>query len=156
MPKVDIKLYSTDATDGKKITTSVPYVNPDASNSVLKEFAQRLNAFTSNNYTETDRVETVNVDTDSSRKQFRRITITGAAQGATATITFNKSETETATPAVFYYSNGTVTLLSTTSGTSTDPTIAKFTVQIPNNSGYIYVGLLAATEFYPDFINQAV
>lgn len=156
MPKVDIKLYSTDAAEGKKITTSVPYVNPEASNSVLKEFAQQLNAFTSNTYVETDRVETVNVDTDESRKQFRRITITGAAQGATATISFNKAESETVSPAVFFYTNGTTTLLSTTPATSTDPTIAKFTVQIPSSSGYIYIGTLAATEFYSDFVNQAV
>lgn len=156
MPKVDIKLYSTDAAEGKKITTSVPYVNPNASNSVLKEFAQRLNAFTTNTYVETDRVETVNVDTDESRKQFRNITITGAAQGATATLTINIDDGETVNPAVFFYSNSTVQLLSASSASSTDPNIAKFNVAIPSSSGQLFAGLAAKTNFYSDFVVATV
>ena len=158
MPKVDLKLYSTDAAEGKKITTSVTYVNPNASNAVLKTFAQQLNAFTTNTYSETDRVETINVDTDSSRKQFRNITITGATQGATATISAAIRAGGTITPAVFFLntSSGSVSLLSTSSASSTDPTIAKFTVQIPNNNGVVYVGLMQDSNFYADFINATV
>lgn len=156
MPKVDLKLYSTDAAEGKKITSTVTYINPNASNSVLKSFAQQLNAFTTNAYESTDRVETVNVDTDGSRKSFRNIQITGAAQGATATITVNIGDNESVNPAVFFYTDGTVSILSATKGTSTDPTVAKYTVQIPSNNGYLYVGLNATSNFYADFANASV
>lgn len=156
MPKVDLKLYSTDAAEGKKITTSVTYVNPAASNAVLKSFAQQLNAFTTNAYLETDRVETVNVDTDTSRKQYRDILITGAAQGATATISANVVEGVTVNPAVFYYSNGAAQVLTTTSIPSADPTVARFTVSIPNSSGQIFAGIATNDYFYADFVAQTV
>lgn len=156
MPKVDLKLYSTDAAEGKKITTSVTYINPNASNDVLKTFAQQLNAFTTNTYTETDRVETINVDTDASRKQFRNITITGATKGATATITSTIRAGENINPAVFFYSSGNVSVLTTTSVASTDPTIAKFTIQIPNSSGTIFIGLTTNKNFYAEFVDATV
>ncbi len=156
MPKVDLKLYSTDAADGKKITTSVTYVNPAASNAVLKSFAQQLNALTTNNYTQTDRVETVNVDTDDSRKQFRDILITGATRGATATISVNIEENGSVNPAVFFYSSGNVQVLTTTSAPSVDPTVARFTVTIPNNGGQVFIGIAASNIFYADFVTTTV
>ena len=156
MPKVDLKIYSTDATEGKKITTSVSYVNPDATNSVLKEFAQQLNSFTTNTYAEADRVETANVDTDTSRKQFRDLTITGASRGATATITATIIANTPINPAVFFYSNGSASVLDATSTSSTDPTVAKFTVQIPNSSGTIFIGLAANEYFYAEFVIATV
>lgn len=151
MPKTDIKLYSTDAATGSKITTSVPYVNPNASNDALKEFALKLNAFTTNTYASTDRVETVNVDTESGRKQFRNITVTGAIQGATATISANIQIGGSINPAVFFFTNNTVTILTTAAVPSDDPTIAKRSVTIPNSSGEMYIGLIANDDFYADF-----
>lgn len=156
MPKTDLKLYSTDATTGAKQTTSITYVNPNASNTVLKQFAQKLNNLTTNTYSSADRVETVNVDTEGSRKSFRDITITGAAQGATATISANVTTSGTINPAVFYYTNDGVQLLTTTSIASEDPTIAKCTVVIPNTSGTIFVGLTSGTSFYADFVSTQV
>lgn len=151
MPKVDLKLYSTDASDGKKITTSVTYVNPNVSNNVLKTFAQQLNAFTTNTYSSTDRVETVNVDTDDSRKQFRDVIITGATQGETAIISFNITAGEELTPAVFFYSNNAVQLLTTTKQSSADPLVGRYSVTIPNSNGTLFVGLTPRTEFYSEF-----
>lgn len=152
MPKTDLKLYSTDAATGAKQTTSISYVNPNASNSVLKTFAQQLNALTTNGYVSTDRIETVNVDTEGSRKQFRNLTVTGAIQGSTATISANIQVGGSINPAVFFFSNNTVTLLTTTAATSDDPTIAKRSVTIPNSSGEMYIGLLTNDDFYADFI----
>lgn len=156
MPKVDLKLYSTDAAEGKKITTSVTYVNPNVSNSVLKSFAQQLNAFTTNSYVETDRVETVNVDTEESRKSFRILTVTGATRNSTATITFNKSDTETFMPAAFFVSSGTAQLPTVTQATSTDPTLGKCTVTIPDSTGWLYLGIQEKADFYADFIAVSI
>lgn len=68
MAKTDIKIYATEAASGKKTTTSITYVNPDADSQTLKTFAQKLNAFTTNNYVETDRIHTINVDTEQTPK----------------------------------------------------------------------------------------
>lgn len=153
MPKTDIKLYSTDAGTGAKITTSVSYVNPNASNAVLKSFAQQLNALTTNGYVSTDRVETINVDTDDSRKMSRDITISGAVQGATATITMNINEGETSTPAAFFWTSSSMTSLTVTTVQSDISTVGKFTVQIPNTpGGALYVGQTAKNNFYADFV----
>lgn len=152
MPKTDLKLYSTDATTGAKQTTSISYVNPNASNSVLKTFAQQLNALTTNTYSAADRIETVNVDTEGSRKQFRNLTVTGAIQGATAIISANIQVDGSVNPAVFFFANNAVQLLTTTTVPSDDPTIAKRSVTIPNSSGELYVGTLTNDDFYADFI----
>lgn len=156
MPKVDLKLYSTDAADGKKITTSVTYVNPNASNAVLKSFAQQLNAFTTNTYSETDRVETVNVDTEGSRKQFRNLAITGARKDATATITCYQTTDENITPAVFFYTSGSAQFLTATRSESSDPTLGKFNVTVPNAIGWLYIGITEKTDFYADFISAEI
>lgn len=152
MPKTDIKLYSTDAGTGSKITTSVSYVNPNASNAVLKSFGQQLNALTTNGYVQTDRIETINVDTDESRKMFRDITVTGAVQGATATVTMNINEGETSKPAAFFWTESGTTLLTVTTVQSDISTVGKFTVSIPNSSGSLYLGQIAKNNFYADFV----
>lgn len=64
MAKTDLKVYATEAASGKKTTTTLTYVNPAADSQTLKTFGQMLNAFTTNNYDSTDRVQTVNVDTE--------------------------------------------------------------------------------------------
>lgn len=150
MPKTDVKIYSTDAATGSKITTSVAYVNPNATNDVLKSFAQQLNALTTNNYSNSDRIETVNLDTEGSRKSFRNLTISGAVANSTATITFNKTSDESVTPIAFYYTASETTKLTLTEGTGT-ATEAVFTVQIPNSSGTLYVGISEKDDFYPAF-----
>lgn len=158
MPKVDMKLYSTDTGTGSKITTSVTYINPETSNTVLKTFAQKLNAFTTNNYTSADRVETVNLDTASDSKQFRDISITGATRGGTATITLTIGEGETVTPVVFFYvSSNDVRFLTATAAQVTDiPTIGTSTVSIPNAGGWLYIGTGGKEQFYSELIIQEV
>lgn len=64
MAKTDLKLYSKAQGSEKKITTSLPYINPSADSTTLKQFAVKLNNLTTNVYSETDRVQTINVDTE--------------------------------------------------------------------------------------------
>lgn len=55
MVKVSIQITQNDATD-KKITDKISYVNPEATNEQLKEFAQALVALTENSYTGTTKI----------------------------------------------------------------------------------------------------
>ncbi len=64
MAKTDLKLISKDTQTGKNITTTIPYVNAGASSATLKQYAQMLNNLTDNNYVESDRTQTINVDTE--------------------------------------------------------------------------------------------
>lgn len=64
MAKTELKLKTKNAATGQAITTTVGYVNPTADSNTLKTFGQKLNAFTTNTYIETDRVQTINVDTE--------------------------------------------------------------------------------------------
>lgn len=64
MAKTELKLKSKNVATGQDITTTLSYVNPNADSATLKTFGQKLNAFTTNNYVETDRVHTINVDTE--------------------------------------------------------------------------------------------
>ena len=65
MSSKQIKLYSTTtAGGGKEVTTTIGYINPEATGAKMKEFAQRLNAFTTNVYEKTELVETTNLETE--------------------------------------------------------------------------------------------
>lgn len=64
MAKTELKLKSKNAATGQDITTTLTYVNPNANSTTLKTFGQKLNAMTTNIYGETDRVQTINVDTE--------------------------------------------------------------------------------------------
>lgn len=65
MSSKQIKIYSTTtAGGGKEVTTTIGYVNPEASGETMKSFAQQLNAFTTNSYQRTDLIETTNLDTE--------------------------------------------------------------------------------------------
>lgn len=63
MPKTDIKLYSTEPS-GKATTATISDVNPDATNEQLKTLGQMLNAFTRNRYDKTNRINTIQCDTE--------------------------------------------------------------------------------------------
>ena len=160
MAKTSLIVTSTTATDGKKLQKTLTDINSAATNEQLKSFGQRLNGLTTNTYVETNRVDRVNCDTEdgglSGGKAFRNITITGVAQGATATISANAAEGASINPAVFFFANNTVTILTTTAAASDDTTIAKRSVTIPNNSGELYIGLIANDDFYADFIFAGV
>lgn len=162
MPKTDVKLYSTDAATGTKQTTTISYVNPTAGNTVLKSFAQQLNNLTTNNYSSSDKIETLNLDTEDETNQAREITVTNAGRNQTATITFNRSTTEAqyggATPQVFYYSaaESTTEKLSVSSISSQDPTKATYNCTIPDRNGTLYIGLVATDYFVADFIKTTI
>lgn len=64
MAKTELKLKTKNAATEQAITTTVGYVNPEADSNTLKTFGQMLNALTTNTYIETDRVQTINVDTE--------------------------------------------------------------------------------------------
>lgn len=64
MAKTELKLKSKNAATGQDITTTLTYVNPTADSATLKTFGQKLNNLTTNSYVETDRVQTINVDTE--------------------------------------------------------------------------------------------
>lgn len=64
MARTDIKIYSTDSSE-KKITTTISHVNDQATSATLLEFAQKMNAFTTNNFNEADRINTINLSTES-------------------------------------------------------------------------------------------
>ena len=59
--RVDVKLKAKDQ-NNETTTTTISYVNPEASNSDMKQFAQKLNALTRNTYSESDKIETTNLD----------------------------------------------------------------------------------------------
>ncbi len=64
MPRTDLKLTTTNISTGAKQTTSIPFINASASSGVLLSFARQLNRLTTNTYGETNRVQTINVDTE--------------------------------------------------------------------------------------------
>lgn len=162
MPKVDVKLSYTAAATGKKGTTTISDVNPSATRTSLLQLTQGLNALTTNNYVESNRVATTNLDTEDPSpemaKSFRGITVEDAARNATAKISFNKTTSESTKPAVFFYNEGTssVSLLSTSPVSSGSPTIALYHATIPNSDGVLYVGLSEVADFYSEFVKLTV
>lgn len=60
--KEDIKISSTGG--GKSLSTTISYINPAVNNEDLATFGQMLTALTTNIYESTDRVTTVNCDTE--------------------------------------------------------------------------------------------
>ena len=76
MPKTDIKLYSTEPS-GKATTATISDVNPEATNAQLKTLGQMLNAFTRNRYDKTNRINTIQCDTEEGdEKQTATLTAT--------------------------------------------------------------------------------
>ena len=55
MIRTDIEIKATDQED-KTVSTKITYVNGGASNAVLKQFAQQLNALTKNAYIGTTKI----------------------------------------------------------------------------------------------------
>lgn len=65
MADIDLKVKST--YEGKSQTLTISDANPQASDAVLLEFGQRVTALTDNEYASTDKVTTINLDTESSK-----------------------------------------------------------------------------------------
>lgn len=152
MPKVDLKLSST-ATNGKKQTTTIAYANPSASNTVLKSFAQQLNNLTTNNYESSDRIETVNLDTEQGKTP-RDIDIVGLAQGATATVTANSAGNQDQPIAIF--KNGGTVILSPSAVSYPSATTIQCQYSIPSRSGTLYIGMPETAQYLEAFIARTV
>ena len=75
MAKTDVKLYAID-TLGKATTTTISDVNPDATSSQLVQMGHLFNNLTQNTYSKTDRINTINCDTEGgSSKQTPTLTL---------------------------------------------------------------------------------
>lgn len=162
MPKVDLKLSSTAEVDNKKMTTTISDVNPSAGSAALLQMAQKINALTTNTYNETNRVETVNLDTEEpgggSTPQ-RTITVTNAQKGATAQADFTRVDAmDSVNPKVFYYitETSTASRLEISSISIGEPTLARYTFTIPNYNGTLYIGTTATNAFLSTFISVSV
>lgn len=155
MSKTALEINWTAASTGKKATTKISYINPESDSESLQTLAESLNELTTNIYGEANRVDTINVDTETSEKKFRNVQTTEIAQGNTVTITFNRAANETIKPAVFHYTTEDVTVLTPTN-ISTEPTIAQWTISLPQTAAVIYIGLTETTDFYSSYNRYAV
>ena len=154
--KTSIIITSKEANTEKKRKRSFSDINPNATNDELKNFALAVNSLTTNQYVETNRVDTTNVDSEDSQKGHRDLSISNYGVNQTAEITFNIVPEETVSPTVFYYANSQVSVLTTTQETSETTTIAKFTCQIPNTTGVIYIALQETENFYSAYVRQVI
>lgn len=153
MANTALNVTLTAANTSENLQQTLTDLNPAASNAQLKSFAQAFYGLSDDTYVDATRVDKTDVDTeDSDSAKFRDITVTGAAQGATATITMNIIEGETSKPAVFSWTSSSTTILSVTVVTSESTTVGKFTVNVPSTTSAIYVGQVAKNGFYADFV----
>lgn len=125
MAKTDLQLKTLAQATGKSITTTLTYVNPEANSATLKEFAQKLNNLTTNTYVETNRVQSINVDTEQvpiTKKDqqitihtpWERTTVTGgntyetaSVTGAVGTVAVQAKRTDNSTPITALYTGAT-------------------------------------------------
>lgn len=151
MPKTDLKLYSTDAATGAKQTTTISYVNPNASGTALKNFAQQLNSLTDNTYASSDRIETLNLDTEepSTDKLTRSITFNNLIKGQSTDITITTDDGETLTPTFVYYENSTASVWSVTKVMGTP---GLYRGNIPSTATSLAVGTAETADYYAQFV----
>ena len=150
MPKVEVKLSYTTAAD-KKGTTTISNVNPSAGSAALLQMSQAFNALTTNTYGETNRVETVNLDTEEptpAGKNVRTVTLDNTIKGQSTDITIENDGTETLAP-VFLYSNGSS--VSAWSVTAVIDEKGKYRGNIPSAATELYIGLAETNDYYPVF-----
>lgn len=95
MAKTDLQLKTLAQATGAKMTTSITYVNPNANSATLKEFGQKLNALTTNTYVETNRVQTINVDTEDTPKTIPNFTLKGTTYNRDTHITLPSADFDT-------------------------------------------------------------
>lgn len=76
MAKTSLQVKAKNAATERATNVTITYVNPDADSATLKQFGQMLNGFTNNVYEETNRIQTINVDTEQTPKQAGSIVVT--------------------------------------------------------------------------------
>lgn len=69
MAKTSLQVKAKNAATERATNVTITYVNPDADSATLKQFGQMLNGFTNNVYEETNRIQTINVDTEDTPKK---------------------------------------------------------------------------------------
>ena len=146
MSSKQIKLYSTTtAGGGKEETTTIGYINPEATGAKMKEFAQRLNDFTTNVYEKTELVETTNLETETV-KIIPTLTLgTPTVNNNVVTIPY---ETNNTTGIVFA---NTVAQFGDYVNYKTNRTIGRnsLSVTLPQSGNYtVYCGIDEATNYY--------
>ena len=92
MAREDLKISSENG--GTKQTTTISYVNPEATNAQLQSLASALNNFTDNVYIEANRITTVNVDTEPGGGTKKEPTLT-LSQNTCTNAQIGSSDTET-------------------------------------------------------------
>lgn len=75
-PNLKLELLSVD-TNGDDIKTTIGYCNPNASDELLKEFGQKLNAFTTNTFKGIRKVETDDITDATAPKPIPEFTVEG-------------------------------------------------------------------------------
>lgn len=151
MPKVEVKLSYTTATD-KKGTTTISNVNPSAGSAALLQMSQAFNALTTNTYVETNRVETVNLDTEEptpAGKNVRSVTLDNTIKGQSTDITISHNDTETLNPTFLYSTGGSS--VSAWSVTAVIDEKGLYRGNIPSTATTLYVGLAETDDYYPVF-----
>ena len=81
--KTDLTITTTSATDNKKVTNKISYVNPNLSNNQAIELAQAITNLTTDSYLKTTRTDTTECD---ETKIPRIISSVGSLTGATITL----------------------------------------------------------------------
>ncbi len=59
---MDTNLIINSTNGGKKVSKAISNINPEKDNATLKEFAQKVNALTTNNYVDATRVNKMSVE----------------------------------------------------------------------------------------------
>ena len=90
--KTDLTINATSATDGKKVTNKISYVNPNITNNQAITLAQAINSLTTDSYTKTIRTDTTDCDDTSAPIRTGNCTIGGVTQAYSTqnpSLTFN-------------------------------------------------------------------
>ena len=67
---MDTSLIINATNSGKKVTKAITNINPDKDNTILKTFAQKVNALTTNTYVDATRVNKMSVNEEGGNLTF--------------------------------------------------------------------------------------
>lgn len=96
MAKTNLQIKAKNAATERATNTTITFVNPDADSATLKQFGQMLNGFTNNVYEETNRIQTINVDTEDTPKKEGSISTTITSEmGSDTYISLNRTKFQT-------------------------------------------------------------
>lgn len=85
MAKTSLQVKAKNAATERATNVTITYVNPEADSATLKQFGQMLNGFTNNVYEETNRIQTINVDTEEVPSPLENIGTLSLVQNPTIT-----------------------------------------------------------------------